>query len=73
MRNRGLMTVMMALAMCGGLAPSAQAWGKHNASSQRIHVKAKKNSGPFGINLNSKKQKKPKGYYRSTLTGKRVY
>jgi hypothetical protein len=71
MRNRAFITVMVALAMCSGLAPSAQAWGRHN--SQRVHVKVKKNNGPFGISLKAKKQKKPKGYYRETLTGRRVY
>lgn len=38
------------------------------------HSKANKKGGPFGgIHLKAKKARKVKGYYRSTLTGNRVY
>lgn len=70
MKNRALIAGVVAFALCAGLAPSAHAWGKHSHS---VHLKVKKNNGPFGISLKAKKQKKPKGYYRETLTGRRVY
>jgi len=56
--------------LLGGLAPSA--FAKHGAA--KTHFKFNKHSGLFGGNyLAPKKQKKPTGYYVSTVTGKTVY
>lgn len=63
------------LVLFSGLAQNAYA-----ARAQRVaaawhpHFKSNKNMGPYGGKyLAPKKQKKPTGYYRSTLTGKMVY
>ena len=61
-----VMGVAVSLLFCG-LAPSAYA--KHGAA--KTHFKFNKHSGLFGGNyLAPKKQKKPTGYYVSTMTGK---
>jgi hypothetical protein len=55
-----------------GLAQSAYAFGKHGSNSP--HFRVKKNVGPYGGKyMAPKKQHRPSGYYRSTLTGKMVY
>ena len=59
-----------ALLLSNGAGPSAYA--KH--APKPPHLKVNKNMGPYGGNyMAPKKQKKPTGYYRSTLTGKMVY
>jgi len=67
--------LVAALAFCGGLAPSAFAvHGKQGFSPPKTHYRAKKNSNAFGGNyMAPKKQRRPTGYYRSSLTGKMVY
>ena len=67
-----LMGLLGAVLVAGGWIPSA--YGKHNTNPQKVHFKVKKNQGQFGGNyMAPKKQKKPTGWYRSTLTGKTVY
>ncbi len=74
MKKLGLMAMVLTVALLAGLPPCAHAWGKHATTMASFKGKVKKNKAPFGgINLAPKKQKKVKGYYRSTLTGKRVY
>ena len=59
------------LSLFGGLGPSA--YGRHNSNAPKMH-KVKKNAGPFGGNyMKPKKQKKPTGYYRNSMTGQMVY
>jgi hypothetical protein len=66
-----LMGVAAAL-LVGGMAPSAYA--KHGSGAPKTHFKFNKHAGLFGGNyLAPKKQKRPTGYYVSTLTGKTVY
>ena len=60
---RVLVAVVALVWAFAGFGQSAYALGKH---------KAKKNSNPYAY-LAPKKQKKPTGYYQSTLTGKMVY
>jgi hypothetical protein len=60
------------LMLCSGFAPSAHALHfRHNKNAPGIQ-KATKNNSPYAY-LKPKKQKRPSGYYRSTLTGKMVY
>jgi hypothetical protein len=60
------------LALLSGVPQAAYA--KRNTNSPRVHFKMNKHAGLFGGNyLKPKKQKKPTGYYRSTMTGKTVY
>jgi hypothetical protein len=55
-----------------GFAPFASA--RHGSKPPKTHYKIKKNDGPFGGNyMKPKKQKKPTGYYRNSLTGAVVY
>ncbi len=71
-RARVLVAVLAVTAMFGGFAPSAHAlFGKHSSNPPRVR-RAKKNASPYAY-LAPKKQKKPTGYYRSTLTGDLVY
>ncbi len=64
-----LMGMVMALMLFSGVAPSA-----HAKKAPKTHFKFNKHSGLFGGNyLAPKKQKKPTGYYQSTVTGKMVY
>ena len=63
-RGRVLMATALAVCILGGSAPSAHAlFGRH---------KTKKNPSPYAY-LAPKKQKKPSGWYRSTLNGNLVY
>ena len=56
-----------------GLGQSAYA-AHGNSGSHKVHYKAKKNNNAFGGNyMAPKKQHRPSGYYRSSLTGKMVY
>lgn len=72
MRARVLTGLVAATLMLGAWAPSAHAlFRKHKADVPRVQ-RAKKNNSPYAY-LAPKKQKKPTGYYRSTLTGKVVY
>ena len=67
----GIAAALAALVLCTGL--SQLAYAKH-FSAPKPHYKVKKNDGPFGGKyLAPKKQRRPTGYYRSTLTGKTVY
>lgn len=60
------------LLLFSGLAQSAYA--RHGSKPPRVHYKIKKNAGVFGGNyMKPKKQKRPTGWYRSTLTGQMVY
>jgi hypothetical protein len=60
---RVLIAVVALIWAFAGLGQSAYALGKH---------KAKKNTTTYSY-LAPKKQKKPTGYYQSTLTGDMVY
>jgi hypothetical protein len=74
--SKVLWIVMMAsVVLCSGLSPSASAArDKFAYGSPHPHYKVKKNDGPFGGKyLAPKKQRRPTGYYRSTLTGQMVY
>jgi hypothetical protein len=70
-----LVGAMAGLALCCGMIQSAQAARmKHGFAAPHPHYKVKKGDGPTGGNyLAPRKQRKPTGYYRSTLTGKMVY
>ena len=67
--------VVAALAICCGLGQSAYAFhGKQASGSPKLHFKVKKNSNAFGGKyMAPKKQPRPSGYYRSTLTGRIIY
>ena len=59
-----------ALLLLSGASPNAYA----GHAPKPPHLKVKKNMGPYGGNyMAPKKQKKPTGYYRSSVTGKTVY
>ena len=64
-----------ALALSCGIGQNAYAFhGKQGLSSPKSHYRVKKNSNAFGGKyMAPKKQHRPSGYYRSTLTGKTVY
>ncbi len=67
-----LVCALAVLTLFTGLAPTAYAFGKHGPKAP--HVKVRKNTGTFGGKyMAPKKQHRPSGYYRSTLTGKMVY
>ena len=69
---RVLAAVLGVSTMFGGFAPSAHAlFGKHGPKPPRA-LRMKKNANTYDY-LKPKKQKKPTGYYRSTLTGEMVY
>jgi hypothetical protein len=71
-RARILVAVLGVSTMFGGLAPSAHAlFGKHGPKPPKAQ-RMKKNANTYDY-LKAKKQKKPTGYYRSTLTGDMVY
>jgi hypothetical protein len=67
--------IAAALALSCGIGQSAYAFhGKQGSGSPKSHYKVKKNSNAFGGKyMAPKKQHRPSGYYRSTLTGKTVY
>jgi Skp family chaperone for outer membrane proteins len=47
---------------------------QHGLINPKVHFKVKKNQNQFGGKyMAPKKQHRPTGYYRSTLTGKTVY
>ncbi len=71
--NKTVMIAAMAIALLfSGFTPSAYA--RHGSKPPRVYYKIKKNAGPFGGNyMKPKKQKKPTGYYRNSLTGEVVY
>ena len=73
--KRVLMGVLAALTLWIGLSQSAwAARGNHGMINPKMHYKSKKNDGAFGGKyMAPKKQHRPSGYYRSTLTGKMVY
>ena len=74
LRKYLLIGVAAAVALFATLNLSAYAFGKSRFSAPKPHYKVKKNDGPFGGKyLAPKKQRRPTGYYRSTLTGKTVY
>lgn len=53
---------------------SQNAYAKHGPKPPHVHFKANKHAGVFGGNyMKPKKQKRPAGWYRSTLTGDMVY
>jgi hypothetical protein len=63
------------LSLFSGLGPNAYAAHVKNPKPPKVkvvHYKEKKNATPYDY-LKAKKQKKPTGYYRSTLTGEMVY
>lgn len=64
-----------AMALSCGIGQSAYAFhGGQSIAPLKTHFKVKKNKNAFGGNyLAPKKQHRPSGYYRSTLTGKIVY
>lgn len=70
-----LIAMVAALVLCVGLSQSAfAARTKFAYGSPHPHYRVKKNDGPFGGKyLGPKKQRRPTGYYRSTLTGQVVY
>jgi len=67
--------MVAALALCSSLGQSAYAaHGNSGSSSHKVHFRAKKNNNAFGGKyMAPKKQHRPSGYYRSSLTGKMVY
>lgn len=67
--------MVAALALSCGICQSAYAsYGKPGSGSPKSHYRVKKNSNAFGGKyMAPKKQHRPSGYYRSTLTGKTVY
>jgi len=71
-RARVLVAVLGVTTLLGGFAPSAHAlFGKHGSKAPKVQ-RMKKNANTYDY-LKPKKQKKPTGYYRSTLTGDMVY
>lgn len=56
----------------GGFSSQSFALGKHAPKPPRVTRKTRKNSSPYAY-LAPKKQKKPSGYYRSTLNGELIY
>jgi hypothetical protein len=71
--KRVLMAVVLGILVLGEFAPSAHAlFGRHKGNQPRVLHRVKKNSSPYAY-LKPKKQKKAKGWYRSTLTGQVVY
>ena len=68
-RARVLIAVFAGTSILGGFAPSAHAlFGFHRSNQPRVQRKAKKNASLYAY-LAPKKQKKPTGYYQSTVTG----
>ncbi len=66
-----LASALAVFSLFGGLGPIAYA--RHSTKAPKMH-KIKKNAGPFGGNyMKPKKQKKPTGYYRNSMTGQLVY
>ncbi len=67
--------MVAALALSCGIGQGAYAsHGKQGIAPPKLHYKVKKNSNAFGGKyMAPKKQHRPNGYYRSTLTGKTVY
>jgi hypothetical protein len=75
-RGRVVIGIVSMAILLGGFAPSAHAlFGKHKPNQARSMRRAKKNTSPYDYLKPQKpqKQKKPNGWYRSTLTGKMVY
>ena len=71
-RARVLVAALGVTTIFGGFAPSAHAlFGKHGSKPPKAQ-RMKKNANTYDY-LKPKKQKKPTGYYRSTLTGDLVY
>ena len=69
-----LIATVAFLALLSSFSPSANALGEHGSKPANVHFKPNKHAGLFGGNyLAPKKQRRPTGYYRSTLTGKVVY
>ena len=72
-RGRIVMAMVLAVFMLGESATEAHAlFGHHKANQALAPRHLKKNSSPYAY-LNAKKQKKPNGWYRSTLSGQMVY
>jgi hypothetical protein len=72
-RGRIVVPMVLAALMLGEFAPEAQAmFGRHKSSQSRTMRRPKKNTSPYAY-LAPKKQKKPNGWYRSTVTGEMVY
>jgi hypothetical protein len=67
--------MVAALALSCGIGQNAYASrGTQDKGPLKVHYKVKKNSNAFGGKyMAPKKQHRPSGYYRSTLTGKTVY
>lgn len=75
-RGRVVVGIVSMAILLNGLAPSAHAlFGRHKPNQPRAMRRAKKNTSPYAYLKPQKpgKQKKPNGWYRSTLTGKMVY
>ena len=73
MRGRIVIPIVFAALLLGSSATGAHAlFGRHKTNQSLAPRRAKKNSSPYAY-LAPKKQKKPNGYYRSTLTGDMVY
>ncbi len=70
-----LIATVAIVTLFSGLGQNAYAsHSKRNGSVPRAHYRIKKNDGPFGGKyMKPKKQKRPTGYYRSTLNGRTVY
>ena len=66
-----LIAVFSLLVLFSGLGQSAYA--KHGPKSPKTHFKMKKMGSYGGKYMAPKKQHRPNGYYRSTLTGEMVY
>jgi len=67
-----LIATVALMSLLAGSAPYAYA--RHGSKPPKAHYKIKKNDGPFGGNyMKPKKQKKPTGYYRNSITGDVVY
>ena len=69
---RVLVVVVALIGAFAGLGQSAYAFGKHAPKPPKVQRQSKKNSSPYAY-LAPKKQKKPTGWYQSTLNGQMVY
>lgn len=76
-RGRLVIGIVSAAILLGGLEPSAHAlFGRHKPNQPYAVRRAKKNTSPYAYlkpQKQKKKQTKPNGWYRSTLTGDMVY
>ena len=73
--KRVLMVAFALMLAWAGSGDNAYAFGKHTAKPPKMQRRAKKNASPYAYLApkKQKKQKKPNGWYQSTLTGDMVY